>query len=79
LKVGVEAKGLPILLLQKDPQILVEIILDFVQGFRMLVSATVDAVVADRWVGSYVLAENNIRGVKMIEEPISAGATLRLL
>jgi len=71
LKVGVEEKGLPILLLQKDPQVIVEIIPDFVQGFRMLVSGTVDAVVADRWVGSYVLAENNIRDVKMIEEPIS--------
>ena len=70
LKVGVEEKGLPILLLQKDPQIIVKIIPDFVQGFRMLATGAVDAVVADRWVGSYVLAENNIRGVKLIEEPI---------
>jgi PAS domain S-box-containing protein len=71
LKVGVEKMGLPILLLQEDPQIIVEIIPDFVQGFRMLATGAVDAVVADRWVGSYVLAENNIRGVKFIEEPVS--------
>jgi ABC-type amino acid transport substrate-binding protein len=36
----------------------VEIIPDFIQGFRMLATGAVDAVVADRWVGSYVLAEN---------------------
>ncbi|MGD0230313.1 MAG: transporter substrate-binding domain-containing protein [Syntrophorhabdales bacterium] len=47
------------------------IIPDFIQGFRMLATGAVDALVADRWVGSYVLAENNIRGVKLIEEPIS--------
>lgn len=70
LKVGVEEKGLPILLLQKDPQIIVKIFPDFVQGFRMLAAGALDAMVADRWVGSYVLAENNIRGVKLIEEPI---------
>jgi PAS domain S-box-containing protein len=70
LKVGVEEKGLPILLLQEVPQITVEIIPDFAQGFRMLAKGAIDAVVADRWVGSYVLAENNIRGGKLIEEPI---------
>ena len=71
LKVGVEEKGLPILLLQEDPEIIVKIIPDFIQGFRMLATGALDAVVADRWVGSYVLAENNIRGVKLIEAPIS--------
>ncbi len=70
LKVGVEKKGLPILLLQKDPLIIVKIIPDFVQGFTMLATGALDAVVADRWAGSYVLAENNIRGVKLIEGPI---------
>jgi len=71
LKVGVEKQGLPISLLQEDPQIIVEIIPNLIQGFKMLATGTVDAVVADRWVGSYVLAENNVRGVKLVEEPIS--------
>ena len=70
LKVGVEKNGLPINLLRKNPQIIVEIIPDFVQGFRMLNMGAVDAVVADRWVGSFVLAANNINGVKLIKEPI---------
>ena len=71
LKVGVEKKGLPILLLGENPQIFVEIIPDFVQGFNMLKTGAVDAVVADRWVGSFVLAENNIHGVNLIKEPIT--------
>lgn len=70
LKVGVEEKGLPILLLQEDPQIIVQNIPDFDQGFRMLATGALDALVADRRVGSYVLAENDIGGVKLIEEPI---------
>jgi len=72
LTVGVEEKGLPILLLQEDPEINIKIIPDFVQGFKMLTEGAVDAVIADRWVGSYVLAENNIQHVKMAEEPISS-------
>ncbi len=71
LKVGVEGNGLPILLLQKDPQIIVEVIPDFVVGFTKLKNGEIDAVVADRWVGCYVLAENNIHNIKMVEEPIS--------
>ncbi|MDS4022053.1 MAG: transporter substrate-binding domain-containing protein [Candidatus Competibacter sp.] len=71
LKVGVEAKGLPISLLREDPRIVVEIIPDFAAGFRMLVAGQVDAVIADRWVGNYVLAENGIHGVKPVERPIN--------
>lgn len=71
LKVGVETRGLPALLLQRDPRIILINIPDFVQGFRMLTAGDLDAVVADRRVGSYVLAENNIRGVRLAEEPIS--------
>gem|GEM_PF-547664 len=71
LKVGVEKKGMPILLVQDDPQILVEIVPNFVQGFRMLEAGGIDAVVVDRWVGCYVLAEYGIKNVKMVERPLS--------
>ncbi|HUL29621.1 MAG TPA: transporter substrate-binding domain-containing protein, partial [Thermodesulfobacteriota bacterium] len=71
LRVGVERRGLPMSLLQDDPKIVTQIIPDFVQGFRMLAAGALDAVVADRWVGSYAVAENKVRGVKVIEEPIS--------
>ncbi len=72
LRVGVEEKGLPILLLKEYPEIIVEIIPDFVRGFALLTAGKIDAVVADRWVGCYVIAENSIRGIRLIEEPISA-------
>jgi PAS domain S-box-containing protein len=71
LRVGVEEKGLPVQLLHQNPQIVVRFIPDFVQGFRMLSTGALDAVVADRWVGRYVLAEYNIQGVRLFDEPIS--------
>ncbi|NMC48466.1 MAG: transporter substrate-binding domain-containing protein [Desulfovibrio sp.] len=71
LKVGVEKNGLPFLLLQKDPHIEIEIIPDFIEGFMRLKNDDIAAVVVDRWVGCYVLAENKIQNIKMIEEPIS--------
>ncbi len=71
LRVGVERMGLPDLLLRQDQGINVQNIPDFLQGFRMLLAGELDAVVADHRVGSYVLAENNIRGVKVTEEPVS--------
>jgi PAS domain S-box-containing protein len=70
LRVGVEEKGLPVLLLRQDPAIDVRAVSDIVQGFRMLATGDVDAVVADRWVGGYVLAENRIEGVRAVAEPI---------
>lgn len=75
LRVGVEKKGLPILLLRRDPEILVQVVPDFARGFRLLTTGALDAVVADRWVGSYVLAENNIRGVKLVDPPVSESAS----
>ncbi len=70
LRVGVEEKGLPVLLLRQDPAIDVRTVSDIVQGFRMMAAGAVDAVVADRWVGGYVLAENRIEGVRAVAEPI---------
>jgi PAS domain S-box-containing protein len=71
LKVGVEQGGLPIFLLQEDPKITVEDIPDLSQGFKMLGTGALDAVVADRWVGRYILAENNIEDIKLFDQPIS--------
>ena len=70
LKVGVERMGLPDLLLRHDQRILVEYIPSFPQGFRSLAAGDIDAIVADRRVGKYVLAEHKIPGVRLVEEPI---------
>ncbi len=70
--VGVEAGGLPQQVLEKDPQILLIIIPNFTEGFRQLNEGSLDAVVVDYRVGSYILATNNIRNIKVTGEPIAS-------
>jgi len=70
-KVGVEAKGLPVLLIKEVPQVTIEIITDYFSGFNKLIAGEIDAVIADRWVGGFVLSENKIHGVKLVEKPVS--------
>jgi PAS domain S-box-containing protein len=72
LRVGVESGGLPQKLLEKDPQIPLTIIPNFLEGFKLLNEGTIDAVVVDYRVGSYVLAENNLRNIKVTGEPIES-------
>lgn len=71
LRVGVESGGLPRQLLEKDPHIQLAIIPDFLEGFRLLNAGALDAVVVDYRVGSYILAENGIRNIKVTGEPIA--------
>lgn len=72
LKVGVEAGGLPQQLLGKDPQIALTVIPSFPEGFRMLNSRSIDAVVVDYRVGSYTLAANHFEGIKVAGDPIAS-------
>lgn len=72
LRVGVESGGLPQHLLEKDPQVQLTIIPNFSEGFRQLNEGSVDAVVVDYRVGSYVLAQNNIRNIKVTGEPVAS-------
>jgi PAS domain S-box-containing protein len=71
LRVGVESGGLPRQLLEKIPDILITIIPNFIEGFNLLNETTIDAVVVDFRVGSYILAENHIRNIKVTGEPIA--------
>jgi len=70
LKVGVEKKGLPFNILKKNPLITLVSIPDIIEGFHYLATGQVNAVVVDRWVGAFVLADNNIRGVRVAGEAI---------
>jgi len=70
-RVGVEEKGLPVMLLRDEPAIRAEIIPDIQTGFKMLSAGSLDAVVVDRRVGTYVLAENRTRGVRIVDKPVS--------
>jgi PAS domain S-box-containing protein len=71
LQVGVEAGGLPRQRLEKYPDILLNIIPDFLEGFKMLTNGSVDAVVVDYRVGSYIIAKNKLRNIKVTGEPIA--------
>ena len=71
-RVGVEAGGLPQQVLAKDPQIILVLIPDFTEGFRELDEGSLDAVVVDYRVGSYVLAENAIKNIRVTGEPIES-------
>ncbi|MFA5269579.1 MAG: PAS domain S-box protein [Methanoregula sp.] len=71
LRVGVESGGLPQQVLEKDPQILLTTIPNFPEGFRQLSEGSLDAVVVDYRVGSYVLAKNNIQNIKVTGDPVA--------
>ena len=68
--VGVEKNGFPISILKKDPLIKIKIVPNSLKGFSLLSQGMIDAVVVDSWVGLFILAENQIRGIKMIPQPI---------
>ena len=72
LRVGVETAGLPRQTLEKNPQILLTIIPNFLEGFKLLNEGSIDAVVVDYRVGSYVIAENNLRNIKVSGDPIAS-------
>jgi PAS domain S-box-containing protein len=71
LRVGVEAGGLPQQLLSKDPEIELRVIPNFPEGFSAVRAGSLDAVVVDYRVGSYLLATNGITGIKAAGDPIA--------
>ena len=71
LRVGVEAGGLPRQVLEKNPQILLSVIPNFLEGFKLLNAGAIDAVVVDYRVGSYVVAENKLRNIRIAGDPIA--------
>jgi len=75
LKVGVEEKGMPISLLNQNPSINLTVMPDVVKGMHLLANGDIDAVVVDRWVGSFVLAENHIRGIRIAGEAIDKSSS----
>jgi PAS domain S-box-containing protein len=72
LRVGVESGGLPQQILGRDAGISLKVIPNFPEGFRMLEAGTIDAVVVDFRVGSYVLATEHISNIKTAGEPIAS-------
>lgn len=71
LRVGVEAQGFPKNILKSDPLIQLLDVASIEEGFEMLVSGKLDAVVVDQWVGGYILATHNISNVHIVGEPVA--------
>ncbi|MBA4384305.1 MAG: hypothetical protein C0410_06185, partial [Anaerolinea sp.] len=71
LRVGVEKGGLPQKVLEEDNTILLTVIPNFIDGFKQINDGSIDAIVVDYRVGSYIIAENNIRNIKVTGSPIT--------
>lgn len=68
--VGVESGGYPFALLQKYDGINIELISDWKTGFLKVATGVIDAIVVDRWIGEYELAQSGIKGIQILNEPI---------
>ncbi len=56
--------------MQKYDGINIELITDWKTGFNMVVSGELDAIVVDRWIGEYELAQSRVKGIQILDEPI---------
>jgi ABC-type amino acid transport substrate-binding protein len=70
LQVGVLNKGLVFNLLNQDPLINLVTFPEILSGYHSLKKGELDAVVVDRQVGVFLLAENNIEGIRITGDPI---------
>lgn len=68
--VGIESGGYPYTLLENYDGINIEIITDWQKGFQDVASGKLDAIVVDRWIGEYELAESRVKGIQIIDQPI---------
>jgi PAS domain S-box-containing protein len=70
-RVGVTRGGFPRKILERNSRIQLVFIEDYREGYKFLISGTIDAVGADTWVGAYTIQKHGIRGVKTAGEPFS--------
>jgi len=75
LKVGVQNKGFVYNLIKKEPLINLVAYPDILIGFRALKKGKIDAVVMDRHVGSFLLADHHISGIRITGEPFKRSAS----
>lgn len=71
LRVGVEDKGFPSVVLQTNPLINLVSAPSLQAAFEMLKERNVDVVIADKRVGAYILANQKINDVRIVGEPIA--------
>jgi ABC-type amino acid transport substrate-binding protein len=69
-RVGVEAGGYPNILLRGYETIDIEIIHDWETSFKALSTGELDAIIVDRWIGEYELANSRISDIKIVAPPL---------
>ncbi|WP_069859999.1 transporter substrate-binding domain-containing diguanylate cyclase [Desulfoplanes formicivorans] len=70
LVVGVEKKGYPRTLLHNYPEVVMQTIPGWQQGFQAIKDGDIDALVVDRWVGKYQLFLSGVQGISDAPEPV---------
>ncbi len=68
--VGVEASSYPLKILKRYPQIQVEIIQSWAEGFQLINDKKIEAIIVDRWVGEHELYINDIQGITVVSPPV---------
>ncbi len=70
-RVGVRAGGLNQKIVEAEPLIRMYLMDDYLEGFRMLKDGKLEAVIADNWIGTYIIAKNNIPQVRLVGAPVA--------
>jgi len=69
-KVGVEYGGFPFEYFQDHQDVELQIFSNWEKGFSQLVSGSIDAIIVDKWIGEYHLAQNKINNIQIINLPM---------
>ncbi|MBP7736228.1 MAG: transporter substrate-binding domain-containing protein [Spirochaetes bacterium] len=69
--VGVRAGGLNQKIVEAEPLIKAYLMDDYLEGFRMLKDGKLEAVIADYWIGTYIIAKNHIPQVRHVGESVA--------
>lgn len=70
MTVGVESAGYPKTILAKHPGVMPYVLQSWAEGFRLVEQGQIDALIADRWVGEFVLAQERFFDITVIEAPV---------
>jgi ABC-type amino acid transport substrate-binding protein len=74
-RVGVTRGGLPRRVLESDPEVNLVFIRNYEEGFDQLTAGALDAVAADRWVGSYTLERRDVPNMVMAGAAFASAAS----
>jgi diguanylate cyclase (GGDEF)-like protein len=74
-RVGTEARGYSYHMLKDLETIDMVIVPSLAEGFEKIASGELDAVVVERWIGEYELANSRIRGIHTVQQPVETGSS----